>query len=703
MGNRRTRLSLFALLLHGLLLLTALQVMHEDAGAQQGGAVEARVASVRGRAVLSGNARAASEMARGVVLAPGDEVDTRGGGRVTIELSDGSIVVVQPGSLVLFQDYRNANSLRELLKITVGRVRVRINHFGGRPNPYRVNSPAASIAVRGTEFSVAVEPRGDTEVVVYEGLVEVASLAHPLRRVLVEAGHGVVIRANEDIRFFIPGPNNEIGERTRRGREHDGENSNEAATSAASAKAEGDSLRTAAGVYERYFDSIVESGETPLPSRFAAFPDPYFDSIDNPSYATEFTNTEGRLFILPSVGGAREHENAQELFGLGEPRLVDYSLAPQASLFVPVPKYRAVLGGRVAFSRDGFQSFTLDDNVGLTSSLFPPGARGRRIVDGSTTNKLFAASLMAARRFGSDGRTSLGVGLDYLTTRGRLSNTITQADTTGLTANELVRSHSLASRTRLTLGLTRELRGGQKLGIFYRYGFTSAADRERSRTLNGERRLLNRLSATGRLSEIGLRLRGPITRRLFYGFEGSYLFAATDESARHSGVVDSQTHDFSTRAALGFGLGYALRPRTIFSFDAAGGTAHIHDTRHENATGNLLEDERKRAFFLSLHAALQADVWRRLFIGGSILSVSQSRISDLTLYPDRFGRRLTTDGLFEPNGRTRDRFTDYFSNLGLGWRFNRNFLAEYIFSTDFGQTSPRHTLLLRYTFGRSER
>jgi len=85
-----------------------------------------------------------------------------------------------------------------------------------------------------------------------------------------------------------------------------------------------------------------------------------------------------------------------------------------------------------------------------------------------------------------------------------------------------------------------------------------------------------------------------------------------------------------------------------------------------------------------------------------VLSVTQRQVSDLTLFPDRFGRRVTGDGLFMPNGRTRDRFTDYFGNFGVGRRFKRNFLAEYIFSTDFGQTSPRHTLLLRYTFGRGE-
>ncbi|MEJ7711288.1 MAG: hypothetical protein WKF84_15840 [Pyrinomonadaceae bacterium] len=95
---------------------------------------------------------------------------------------------------------------------------------------------------------------------------------------------------------------------------------------------------------------------------------------------------------------------------------------------------------------------------------------------------------------------------------------------------------------------------------------------------------------------------------------------------------------------------------------------------------------------------MQADVWRRLFVSGSVLSVTQSRVTDFQLFPDRFGGRLTTDGFFMSDGRSRDRFTDYFSNFGVGWRFTPNFLAQYIVSTDFGQTSPRHTLLLRYTF-----
>ena len=133
-------------------------------------------------------------MTRGFALNPGDSVDTRGGGQVVIELSDGSMVVVQPESVVVLKDYRAAGSLRELFEITLGRVRVKINHFGGRPNPYRMNSPTASIAVRGTEFSVAVDAQGDTQVEVYEGAVEVTSLTDPNRRALIEAGRGVLVR-----------------------------------------------------------------------------------------------------------------------------------------------------------------------------------------------------------------------------------------------------------------------------------------------------------------------------------------------------------------------------------------------------------------------------------------------------------------------------------------------------------------------------
>src|SRR5262245_24212214 len=174
--------------------------------------LDARVASVKGTALRRNNQRS-FVLARGDSLNPGDEVDTRGGGRVVIELTDGSVVVVHPNSRIVISNYRAAASLREMFRILIGRVRIKVAHYGGKPNPYRVNSPTASILVRGTEFSVAVESSGDTRVEVYEGLVEVESLSDPRRRALVAPGRGALVRPNEDIRFFTPGPGSEISER----------------------------------------------------------------------------------------------------------------------------------------------------------------------------------------------------------------------------------------------------------------------------------------------------------------------------------------------------------------------------------------------------------------------------------------------------------------------------------------------------------
>src|SRR5207247_7995017 len=114
--------------------------------------------------------------------------------------------------------------------------------------------------------------------------------------------------------------------------------------------------------------------------------------------------------------------------------------------------------------------------------------------------------------------------------------------------------------------------------------------------------------ASGHFSESGLRLRGSFTRRLFYGVEGSYLFSDSNGRTKRSRVVDSNTFASTTRTTLGFGLGYMANRRTIFSFDVAGGVVRVPETRRERATGNLLEEEKKRAFFLSLHGAVQADV-----------------------------------------------------------------------------------------------
>jgi hypothetical protein len=85
------------------------------------------------------------------------------------------------------------------------------------------------------------------------------------------------------------------------------------------------------------------------------------------------------------------------------------------------------------------------------------------------------------------------------------------------------------------------------------------------------------------------------------------------------------------------------------------------------------------------------------------LTIRQTFSTNLALYPDHFGRLLITDGTFAPNGITRHRLTVYDSEFGVGWRFTNKFLAEYVFSTNYGLAPSRHVFLLRYSFRVPER
>src|SRR5262245_4888365 len=334
--------------------------------------VEARIRSVKGSALRYNNQRIFT-LAKGDVLSPGEEIDTRGGGRVTIELTDGSIVIVQPNSHIIINDYRNAPSLRELFRIVLGRVRVNINHLGGKPNPYRVNSPTASILVRGTVFDVAVDLSGDTSVVVYQGLVEVESVSDPRRRALVSPGRGVLVRLNENFLFFTAGSGGEINQRNT-GSNGINRFTNQSVDTVIDA---GGSLRTIlANDYERYIESIVEPGQSPPLQRFTAFPDSHFDSLDNPAYSTEFGAMEGRVWVVPSFSGALGSFGRDLNSGIDPLGPVDFGYLAQGTFFVPLECARTVIGGAFAGSGSRMQSSAEAMITGLPTPLYPEGTPG---------------------------------------------------------------------------------------------------------------------------------------------------------------------------------------------------------------------------------------------------------------------------------------------------------------------------------------
>jgi hypothetical protein len=303
-----------------------------------------------------------------------------------------------------------------------------------------------------------------------------------------------------------------------------------------------------------------------------------------------------------------------------------------------------------------------------------------------------------AHALGEEKRTSVGLGLDYVKSWGSFLNFVTQQDAVGNVTSERIDSNTHLAQTRIKAGVTHNFSRERKLGIYYSYGFVSADFGNLSHTLNGRPQGLDTMQSAGRSSEVGIRFRGVLTKRLFYGVQASGFLLSLNDQSHLSTSAYSHEHDRTAGSSFAVGLGYALRPRVVFTLDLAGGFSNTTRLRTEDATGNLLERSHRSSPFLSSHVGIQADVWRHLFVSGALLTVRQTLSTNVALYPDRFGRLLLSDGNFVPNGLTRDRSTSYCSEFGAGWRFTDNFLAEYVLSTNFGVTRPSHVFLLRYSF-----
>lgn len=662
--------------------------------------VEARIASISGKAIRI-NQTLKFTIRRGDKLAPGDEIDTRGGGRVVIELTDGSMITVQPGSHIIFKDYRTVSSLRELIQVFLGRVRIKINHYGGKPNPYRVNSPSASILVRGTEFSVGVDSTGETSVVVYEGLVEVESLSDSNRRTLVSPGNGVLVIPNEDIRFFTPG-GSEAAERG--GRNLD--NHQQLFQSKSSPNTGNPMIGTirnyVGGDYDRYIDSLVEPGESAPLLRFTAFSDSHLDSLENPAYATEFNQLENRSLFISSFSDSRSHISNRFLTNANSVEPIDAGYLIQNTFFVPLANTRWVMGGNFAKSNSRVRSSAEQEVAGPVTPFFPTGIPGLRTSNSSTHADSNGGSLLIARRFGKEGRTSFGFGVDYVQGLGELSGSTTLVNRFGSRSTELIEAKSDIERTRFKLGFAHQFSNSHKLGVFYRHGLMSASDNDVLRTFNSLPVALDSVQYSSQTSEIGARLRGALTRRLFYGAEAHFLTTGVRENINRSVIVEASERERITRTTAGFGLGYALPRRTVVSADIAIGSSQARENYIERATGNPIERELVQLRYLSVQAGIQTDLWRNLFTSISFFKLAQSRTEDHKLFPDRFGRLLDTTGVFVPDGVTKQHFSDNFADFGFGWRITRNILAQYILATSYGQRAPNHIFFLRYTFKRDE-
>jgi hypothetical protein len=422
---------------------------------------------------------------------------------------------------------------------------------------------------------------------------------------------------------------------------------------------------------------LADIGQVPFLLRFNAFSEAHLDSLENPAYASQFSQAEGRVLVLPTFRGTRTLQEYQSAFGPGGSLPGGYSVSPELSFFAPAGGF--TFGGSASLSRIG-------DNSSAPATTSPFGMdRNTASASSSSTTNYYSGALVAARRFGNN---SFGLEFAALKGSGGASST---------SSPESPNSASDVTQSRITAGFARNLTATTTLGVFYRYAFINADDHDVLHSLGDRSDGLNSTFSSGHSSEAGVRLRGMISPRLHYGVTAAWLGISLGDALLRTNTAPSHARDRAQRGSLAVGLGYALTSRTVLSFDLAGGSGRTTAARLEDATRALVQSGVDRNRFASLHAAIQHDLTRRIFFSASLLQVWQSHRLNVTLFPGSYGPGTFVDDSFFTVASASP-YASRFSDYGAGWRFSPNLVAQYVYSTDYGSTSATHTLMLRWTF-----
>jgi hypothetical protein len=555
-----------------------------------------------------------------------------------------------------------------------------------RPNPYRVFSPIASIAVRGTDFLVTVEPSGETRVLVYEGLVEVGSLVNPQKTILVPPGRNIIVRPDGDISMVRTASRVELNE-------------------IRSLRAGGDQETRLRDAYNSHGSSYTDLRS----SRFTAYSDSHMDGLKNPAYATEFRQPSGRFYLTPS-------------FSLKYGDIPSsYALSPQVSYFTPLGS-RIVVGAGAAVTRT-------DIAAAEAQNYFNPVKQTATYSDfeGKVKFTTTNLSLIAARRFGQAGRTSLGLKFDYLIDRSFYSF---NRDTNEPQSRQPVfeEGKTSAHRAGLSLGLSQDIGDDKKLGIYYRYSMGSVENRYKQSGawvyINADPQYISGSAdfhtRPGHSSEAGFLFRGSVTRRLFYGVESSILVGQDQAESQNSfsNTLGAITHVLpqaylnmrrARQGMIGLGIGYALRSRTVLSLDvSAGRTREDYPDQASLPPGIRASFYDNRTYeqtsFKAAHIGGQMDVWRNLFAGGALFNIWEWKRYGGKVYFSEQLRMPQPQPADSYEGLSRER-RKLFSFSG-GWRLTPRWITQYVYyssySYSYGGSPPIHTLMFRYEFGRRE-
>ncbi|MDR0769995.1 MAG: FecR domain-containing protein [Burkholderiales bacterium] len=173
---------------------------------------EARVPSVAKTAkVLKINGQAQSNgvnLQEGQQLDAGTVIDVAADSFVTLQLDDGSVLVVEPNTRARIDQLNQflTGSRRSSIHIDHGRINIKAapQSPGAR---FEISTPTATTSVRGTQFRVGEKEDGVTVVEVGEGRVSVAAPEID-KSVIVPAGSGSVVVAGQapSVKPLLPAP-----------------------------------------------------------------------------------------------------------------------------------------------------------------------------------------------------------------------------------------------------------------------------------------------------------------------------------------------------------------------------------------------------------------------------------------------------------------------------------------------------------------
>lgn len=164
-------------------------------------AAPAKVAAVRGDTRL-----ASGPLETGATVKAGDVLATGKDSWVALDLADGSRLVLQPESrlrLEALQGARAAGIYRTQLDLQSGRVENQVQKQQDKETGYRLRTPAAVIAVRGTGFRVAAESDKSSRAEVTEGVIQVKG-GKSRRPLSLQAGEGLVVGSDAPLPAAVP-------------------------------------------------------------------------------------------------------------------------------------------------------------------------------------------------------------------------------------------------------------------------------------------------------------------------------------------------------------------------------------------------------------------------------------------------------------------------------------------------------------------